>query len=201
VRDPRLLRQLGNWLVTALPCAAHGRSARQVKSPASATAPSRSVSIGRSKHRAADLSTKNREFVAKHHDLEFLEVPGAAAECDELEQASQSDVGKRSEQARPPVSGDRTARLYGGIVSARSQGEAESPSPAFVRPIEFAHPTGFEGSVFGLEKLAVRLPHNIVKLLPQLVLSVVGNALNVDQVTFICGVGEGLIGPTSEGLV
>jgi hypothetical protein len=88
--------------------------------------------------------------VAEHHDLEFLEVPGAAAEYDELEQALQSDVGKRSEQARPPVFwGKDRATLRGHHFSVFSGPKPSRPSPAFVRAIEFAHPTGFRTLGFG----------------------------------------------------
>ena len=47
-------------------------------------------SIGGSKGGAAKLPTKDRELMAKHHDLEFLEVPGPEAERDKLKQASQN---------------------------------------------------------------------------------------------------------------
>jgi hypothetical protein len=49
-------------------------------------------SIGRPKRRARDLAPKDRKFVAKHDDLELLELLGAAGERDKLKQSLQSDV-------------------------------------------------------------------------------------------------------------
>jgi hypothetical protein len=43
--------------------------------------------------RASDLTAKDRGPVAKHHDLKLLEPLGSTAKRDELEHASQSEVG------------------------------------------------------------------------------------------------------------
>jgi hypothetical protein len=44
--------------------------------------------LGRSKRGTSNLAAKNRELVAKHHELELPELLGAAAKRDELKQAS-----------------------------------------------------------------------------------------------------------------
>ena len=54
------------------------------------------------------------ELVAKHHNLELLELRGARAQQDELDQPAQRDVEKRGKQVRSPsVKGTEARELYG----------------------------------------------------------------------------------------
>ena len=48
--------------------------------------------IGPPKCRPRDLAPEDREFVAKHDDLELLELLGAAGKRDKLKQSLQGDV-------------------------------------------------------------------------------------------------------------
>ena len=54
------------------------------------------------------------ELVAKHHDLELLELRAARAQRDELDQPAKHEVEKRGEQVRSPSVKDRGPRPYGG---------------------------------------------------------------------------------------
>ena len=56
-------------------------------------------SIGAPKDRTSRLAA--HELVAKHHDLELLELLGTTAQQDQLDQPPQGEVKQRREQARP----------------------------------------------------------------------------------------------------
>jgi len=66
-------------------------------------------SIGRFQFRPTGLTTKHREFVAEHHDLQLLELVGSKAQRNELENAGKYEVAERPEQ-RPAPPGRRDGR-------------------------------------------------------------------------------------------
>jgi hypothetical protein len=79
-------------------------------------------SIRRAQLGSMCLATKNLELVAEHDDLELLELLRTAAEQDQREHASESEIDE-CEQAQPPRTGSG-ARLYEAISSA---GYIDSP--------------------------------------------------------------------------
>jgi hypothetical protein len=60
-------------------------------------------SISGSKRGPSNLAATNPELVAKHHDLELLELPRATADRDELEHPPHRDIKKRGKHTRPPL--------------------------------------------------------------------------------------------------
>jgi hypothetical protein len=86
------------------------------------------------------LAAKDLELVAEHDDLKFFEFLHAAAQQDQCENAPHGEVDERSEQSRPPLLMEGSARLYGVVSSVIPTTARKARSAAWGR-IEFAYPT------------------------------------------------------------
>lgn len=84
-------------------------------------------SVVRPEARPPDLAAENRQFVAKHEDLELLGSIPAAEEHDELQQTADDDVEGGHKQRQPPADGDADATAGSAALAPRL--------------IEYLHPT------------------------------------------------------------
>ena len=74
---------------------------------------SKEDSIGRPQPRPSNLTAQHRQLVAKHHDLQLLELLRAKTQRRELQHASKHDVAERPQQRPAPPWRRDGPRLYG----------------------------------------------------------------------------------------
>ncbi len=67
--------------------------------------------------RAADLPAQNREFVTKHHDLEFLVSLGTEPQHHDREDTPRHDIEEGQDHRRNLRSPDRRSRTYGEVTT------------------------------------------------------------------------------------